>query len=219
MSRMQSIDQALSVNVLQHLFKHKKEHRVVFLLMHKELDLTKEQSKSCIPCFSNFTTGIQFESKVTPSSTIRLQRQMKHNSLALDHFRHQTERRHRVSGAGALMRRSKSSFTCISVWCNQKTYSCIFLTRAASVCFLLAQHRPERKQNKRELAVIIIIQQCEYLWSWNILQNLFVPLVPHFSTHRQSANAFTKKCSNFPNIQWEEQHGCLGCIQGKHCSL
>lgn len=165
--------------------------------MHKELDLTKEQSKSCFPCFSNFTTGIQFESKVTPSWTIRLQRQMKrHNSLALDHFHHQTERLHLVSGAGALMRRSKSSFTCISVWCNQKTYSCIFLTRAASVCFLLAQHRPERKQNKRELAVIII-QQCEYLWSWNILQNLFVPLVSHFSTHRQSANAIHQEVQQF----------------------
>lgn len=142
----------------------------------------------------------------------------RHNSLALDHFRHQTERLHLVSGASALMRRSKSSFTCISVWCNQKTYSCIFLTTAASICFLLAQRHPKRKQNKRELAVIIIKQQCEYLWSWNILQNLFVPLGSHFSTHRQQMQ-FTKKCSNFPNIQWEEQHGCLGSIQGKHCSL
>lgn len=179
-------------------FLAQKEHRVVFLLMHKELDLTKEQSKSCFPCFSNFTTGIQFESKVTPSSTIHLQRQMKRrNSLALDHFRHQTERLHLVSGAGALMRRSKSSFTCISVWCNQKTYSCIFLTRAASICFLLAQHRPERKQNKRELAVIIIIQQCEYLWSCNILQNFFVPLVSHFSTHQQSANAIHQEVQQY----------------------
>lgn len=196
MSRTQSIDQALSVNVLQHLFKHKEPH-VVFLLMHKELDLTKEQSKSCFPWFSNFTTGIQFESKVTPSSTIRLQRQMKrHNSLALDHFRHQTERLHLVSGASALMRRSKSSFTCISVRCNQKTYSGIFLTTAASICFLLAQRRPKRKQNKRELAVIIK-QECEYLWSWNILQNLFVPLGSHFSTHRQSANAIHQEVQQF----------------------